>query len=135
MARPVRLSRGRLARETGVNLETIRYYEKSGLLNLPSRTEGGHRIYGPEDIDSLRFVKRARELGFSPKDVRTIILLQNQTDAPCAKAREVAASHLEQVRAKIADLKQIEALLSRTIADCSDDPAGTCPVFEMLGNN
>lgn len=135
MARLARLSRGQLARETGVNSETIRYYEKSGLLTPPSRTAGGHRVYDQTDIGALNFVKRARELGFSSKEVRAIIQLQDQADAPCAKARNIAATHLEQVRAKIADLKEIEALLSQTIADCRDDAAGKCPVFELLENN
>lgn len=135
MHNPLRLTRGQLARETGVNSETIRYYEKSGLLSAPDRTAGGHRVYDKRDVGALNFVKRARELGFSPKEVRAILQLQFQAEAPCAKAKDIAATHLEQVRAKIADLREIEALLGKTIAGCEDDAAGKCPVLELLESN
>ena len=126
------LSRGELARRTGVNLETIRYFERVGMLSAPARTQGGHRIYGEKDVRALEFIRRARELGFTPEEVRAILALGGPGKAACAEVRDIAAHHLAQVRAKMADLAEIERLLATTIEHCSGGDAPECAVIDML---
>lgn len=126
------LTRGELARCTGVNLETIRYFERIGILSEPPRTRGGHRVYDESHVRTLTFVRRARSLGFTPEDVRAIVDLGGPGAARCAEVREIARHHLEQVRSKIADLVEIERLLAETIEHCSGAADPECAVIEML---
>ena len=127
---------GALASQTGVNIETIRYYEKVDLMQKPPRTRGGHRSYGPEHVDRLRFIRRARALGFGIEGIRALLTLSGGAAGSCMQAREIAASHLEDVRAKRDDLAKLEAVLSETIAQCDarccDGAAPICPVLETL---
>ncbi|MBX3562638.1 MAG: helix-turn-helix domain-containing protein [Sphingomonas sp.] len=127
-----RITRGELARRTGVNIETIRYFERIGMIAAPSRTAGGHRIYDESHVRTLGFVRRARNLGFAPDEVRTILELGGPGKAHCDEVREIAARHLEQVRAKIADLAEIERLLATTIEQCSGAADPDCPVIDMI---
>lgn len=126
------LAIGELSRLTGVNIETIRYYEKIRLLPAPLRTEGGHRLYGPRERRTLAFVRRARELGFTLDEIRALLDLGGPGKASCSEVREIAAHHLDDIRAKIADLKKLERLLASTIAKCSGDKAPDCPVIDIL---
>jgi MerR family mercuric resistance operon transcriptional regulator len=123
---------GELSRLTGVNIETIRYYERIKMLRPPPRTEGGRRVYGPTDTRVLAFIRRARELGFHLDDIRTLLALGAPTKASCADVREIAAHHLDDIRAKIADLRKLERLLAKTIARCSDGRVPNCPVVDIL---
>jgi MerR family mercuric resistance operon transcriptional regulator len=132
MNNPNSLSRGQLARETGINSETILYYEKSGFLPAPPRTAGGHRVYDRTHVQTLGFIKRARGLGFAPKEVRAILGLHGEADQPCERVKQIASQHLEQVRSKIADLRQIERLLSETVDQCSIETEDHCAVLELL---
>ena len=102
------IRRGELARRTGANLETVRYYEKAGLLPPPPRTASGYRSYDRAHERRLGFVLRARELGFPLVEVRALLKLVDERDQPCAEASRLAAAHLTEVRAKIADLKRME---------------------------
>lgn len=126
------ITRGELAKRTGVNAETIRYFERTGILAVPERTEGGHRIYNQGHVRALRFIRRAKGLGFTPVEVRAIVELGGPGKATCAEVRDIAAHHLEQVRAKIADLVEIERLLAMTIDDCSGRPDAECAVINMI---
>ena len=126
------LTIGRLSRLTGVNIENIRYFEKVGLLPAPPRTEGGHRSYGTEHMRALAFIRRGRELGFTPDDVRALLELRQPGKASCREVREIAAHHLERVRAKIIDLTRLERLLAETIDQCSGEAAPQCPVLDMI---
>ena len=128
----VGLSIVELARRTGVHVETIRYFEKVGLLDKPGRTEGGHRVYGDSLVRALSFIKRARELGFTPKEVRAILNLGGPGNACCDEVREIAVHHLEQVRRKLSDLAQLERLLASTVERCSGGHVPECPVIDML---
>ncbi len=126
------ISRGELARRTGVNLETIRYFERTGILPEPPRTEGGHRVYDEAHVRTLGFVRCARRLGFTPDEVRAILELGGPGKAPCAEVREIAGLHLEQVRSKIADLVEIERLLATTLQHCSGGPEPDCAMIDMI---
>ena len=123
---------GELSRLTGVNIETIRYYEKIKMLRPPPRTEGGRRIYGPAETRVLAFIRRGRELGFGLEDIRALLALGAPGKASCADVREIAAHHLDNIRAKIADLRKLERLLSKTIAQCSGNRVPDCPVLDIL---
>lgn len=130
------LAIGALARMTGVNIETIRYYEKIDLMRKPPRTRGGHRSYGPEHVERLRFIRRARALGFGIEGIRTLLTLSAGAADSCVQAREIAAAHLTDVRAKLSDLARLESVLSETIAQCDaqccSGQAPACPVLEVL---
>jgi MerR family transcriptional regulator, mercuric resistance operon regulatory protein len=123
---------GELSRLTGVNIETIRYYEKIKMLRAPPRTEGGHRIYGPTETRILAFIRRGRELGFSLDEIRALFDLGGPGNASCADVRKVATRHLDDIRAKIGDLKKLERLLAKTIARCSGNRVPECPVLDIL---
>ncbi|HLI98571.1 MAG TPA: helix-turn-helix domain-containing protein [Bradyrhizobium sp.] len=125
------LTIGQLAKSTGVNPETVRYYERIGLIARPRRTEGGHRTYDREAMRHLAFVRRARELAFSIAEIRALLTLAAPGHHSCAEVRDVASAHLVNVRAKIADLAKLEVILSATIAKCGDRPPD-CPILDML---
>jgi len=126
------LTIGKLSSRTGVNIETIRYFEKVGLISPPPRTEGGHRIYDQEHLRVLGFIRRARELGFTPQEVRGILHLGGPADACCDEVREICAKHLQTVRSKMADLARLERLLSSTINRCSGDHTPHCAIIDMI---
>ena len=131
-ARAEGLTIGKLSRLTGVNIETIRYYEKIKVLRVPSRAENGRRLYGPTERRILAFVRRSRELGFSLDDVRALLRLGCPEKASCREVREIAAHHLDDIRAKINDLRKLERLLTKTVAQCTGTTAPECPVLDIL---
>jgi MerR family transcriptional regulator, mercuric resistance operon regulatory protein len=124
---------GELSRLTGVNIVTIRYYEKIKMLRPPPRTRGGRRVYGPGESRVLAFIRRGRELGFPLDDIRALLALGAPGKASCADVREIAKHHLDDIRSKIADLKKLERLLATTIAQCSGSTVPDCPVVSILG--
>lgn len=128
------LQRAELARLTGCNLETIRYYEKIGMMPDPRRTGTGYRIYDDAHVMRLRFILRARELGFSLDEVRGLLGLVDGGTQTCAEVKERTERHLADVRAKIADLKRIEKVLAKTAAQCSGDDVPECPVLDALAS-
>ena len=128
------LQRAELARLTGCNLETIRYYEKIGMMPDPRRTGTGYRIYDDAHVSRLRFILRARELGFSLDEVRGLLALVDGGTQTCAEVKERTERHLADVRAKIADLKRIEKVLAKTAAQCSGDDVPECPVLDALAS-
>lgn len=130
---PVKLlQRAEIAKRTGCNLETVRYYEKVGLLPEPPRTQGGHRAYGAEHERRLRFILRARELGFTLDEIRALLQLVDERNAPCGQVRDVAATHLRDVQEKIADLKRMERVLKGVIGQCADGSRPECPLIQTL---
>lgn len=116
----------------GVNLETVRYYERIGLMPSPARAASGHRAYEEGHIRRLAFIRRARELGFSIEQIRALLSIAGPSRNSCAEVREMTQTHLEEVRAKLADLMKLERILAETIARCCGDSAPSCPVLEML---
>ncbi len=126
---------GGLSKSTGTNIETIRYYERVGLLLTPSRSSGGYRLFGTDHLKRLNFISRARALGFSIGEVRTLLRLADERKRPCAEVRTVADAHLKDVLAKIADLRRMERVLKATIARCASGQQTHCPVIEALYQN
>jgi MerR family mercuric resistance operon transcriptional regulator len=123
---------GALSKHSGVKIETIRYYERVQMLAPPPRTASGRRVYEVTDLRILVFVRRARELGFSLDEIRALLRLGGPEKAPCREVRAIAAHHLEDIRAKLSDLKKLERLLSKTVARCSGKTAPDCPVLDIL---
>lgn len=131
-SRAEELTIGRVSALTGVNIETIRYYERTGVVPAPSRTASGRRVYRSSEVRLLAFLRRARELGFSLDDIRALIRLGGPDKATCREVRQIAAHHLDDIRAKIRDLRKLERLLARTVAQCVGTTAPDCPVLDML---
>lgn len=131
-ARANGLTIGKLSQLTGVNIETIRYYERIKVLPVPSRSANGRRVYGATERRILAFVRRSRELGFTLDEIRALLRLGGPERASCREVREIAAHHLDDIRAKINDLRRLERLLTRTVAQCTGTTAPECPVLEIL---
>ena len=131
-ARAEALTIGNLSELTGVNIETIRYYERIKMFPAPPRTAGGRRIYDATHLRILAFIRRSRELGFSLDQVRALIRLGGPAKASCREVREIASHHLDEIRAKIADLRKLERLLAKTVARCTGTTAPECPVLDVL---
>src|SRR6266851_4279883 len=123
---------GELSRLSGVNIETIRYYERIKMVPAPPRTASGRRVYGATDLRFLVFIRRSRELGFSLDEIRALLRLGAPGMASCGEVKEIAARHLEDIRAKLGDLKKLERLLAKTVARCSGKTAPDCPVLDIL---
>jgi MerR family mercuric resistance operon transcriptional regulator len=123
---------GDLSQRTGCNIETIRYYERIGLLPPPDRN-GRYRRYGTRDVKRLVFVRRARELGFTLDEVRALMELSG-TDgtSACNEVREISAAHLADVRKRIADLRAMERVLSGAIRQCDAGQQPGCPLIDAL---
>lgn len=122
---------GELSRRTGCNIETIRYYERIGLMPAPPR-RGRYRSYCGEDVGRLGFVRRARELGFTLDEVRALLGLAAGGQASCAEVKNLAASHLQGVRARIADLKRMERVLAGSVRACNAGQDPGCPLIHAL---
>jgi MerR family transcriptional regulator, mercuric resistance operon regulatory protein len=123
---------GELSQRTECNIETIRYYERIKILPPPPRSGSGRRIYDQTHLRTLVFIRRSRELGFSLDEIRALIRLGGPAKATCREVREIAAHHLEDIRAKLRDLKKLERLLASTVAKCSGRTAPDCPVLDIL---
>lgn len=126
------LTIGKLSELTGVNIETIRYYERTKVLAEPRRSGSGRRLYQAADVRTLAFLRRARELGFSLTEIRTLLRLGGPEKASCRDVRRIAAHHLEDIRSKISDLRKLERLLANTVARCTGTTAPDCPVLDIL---
>jgi MerR family transcriptional regulator, mercuric resistance operon regulatory protein len=133
MARSVAIQIGELSRQTGCHIETIRYYERVGLLPRPPRSAGRYRLYDTGDVRRLAFVRRARELGFTLHEIRALLVLSaGDGENSCGEVRELAARHLADVRAKIADLREMERLLRKAVRRCDMGERPGCPLIDTL---
>lgn len=122
---------GELSRQSGVHIETIRYYEKSRLLPPPPRSAGGHRLYSESQLKRLAFIRRSRELGFTLDEIRKLLGLV-EGGYTCGLVKETALAHLKDIRRKIADLRRMERSLAGTVARCGSDAAPDCPIIDVL---
>ena len=120
------LTIGTLAKKAGVGVETVRFYQRRGLLAVPTRA-GGIRRYDIRDVERLQFIKRAQAAGFTLAEIGELIALDAGEDRP--RARELAATRIKALDAKIAELKDARAALSRLARECGEDRAGPCPII------
>lgn len=123
---------GELSRATGAKVETIRYYEQTGLLPPPARTESNYRSYGDAHLKRLSFIRRARDLGFGIEQVRALLDLSDDRRRDCATVDRIARLHLKEVDRKIADLCALHWELSAVVASCSGGTIAECRILEAL---
>ena len=127
------LTIGKLASATGVNIETIRYYERAGLIAAPARTGGNYRSYRDDDVARLRFVRRTRDLGFSLEQVRALLSIAGQRDRSCGTVDAIATEHLAEVDRKIADLAALRRELADAVASCAGGrTVAECRILEAF---
>ena len=126
------LSRGLLSKKTGVNSETIRYYEKVRLMPEPLRSANGYRVYDDSHLKRLSFIRRCRELGFTLKEIAALLGLVDGGSYTCAEIRDHTKAHLKDVDEKIRDLQKMRQTLRTMISECEGDLVPECPIIESL---
>jgi MerR family mercuric resistance operon transcriptional regulator len=126
---PTELTIGALSEQTGVGVETIRYYEREGLLPTAPGTAGGHRVFGEAHLRRLFFIRRSRELGFWGTEVRALLDLVDGGYS-CGEVRDLTLRHLAKVRAKVADLRRLEKTLITISSKCEGGDTPHCPIVE-----
>jgi len=131
----VELAIGEAARQSGVKIPTIRYYEQVGLLPVPPRTQGNRRVYDGSDVQRLAFIRHARELGFDVDAIRTLLVLQDDPTQSCAAADAIARSRLAEVEQRIASLTALKGELQRMAAGCQHGRVDACRVIEILADH
>src|SRR2546421_314059 len=133
MERPMsRLSSGQVARRGGVNLESIRFYEREGLLPRAPRSSNGYRVFGEEDVRRVRFIKRAQELGFSLKEVAELLKLRSQPQSACSQVRARAGAKIADIEGKIRELRKMRVELLQLSGACGKKGRRGCPILERL---
>jgi MerR family copper efflux transcriptional regulator len=125
---------GRVAERSGVPAKTIRYYEDIGLISKPDRTTSGYRAYASQDVEILRFVSRARGLGFSIKDVRNLLALFEDRERASADVKKIALDHVDEIDRKMAELDSIRHTLVHLADKCHGDERPDCPILEELAH-
>jgi Cu(I)-responsive transcriptional regulator len=123
---------GEAAAHSGVTAKMIRHYESIGLISSAHRTEAGYRSYGDEDVSVLRFVKRARTVGFSIEEIRTLLALWRDRSRPSAEVKRLALTRIAQLEAKIAELQGMRQALDHLARSCHGDDRPTCPILDDL---
>jgi MerR family mercuric resistance operon transcriptional regulator len=126
------LTIGALSRRTGVNIETIRYYERIGLLPPPPRSQGRHRLYDDHHRRRLAFIRRSRALGFSLDDTRDLLGLARGHALTCAEVKTLTEQHIADVRGKLRDLRKLDRVLSDLAAKCTGTTVPDCPILDAL---
>ncbi len=125
---------GALSKRTGVHIETIRYYERIGLVPVPPRTEKGRRLYGAADVRRLTFIRHARDLGFDISAIKTMLALQEVPEASCEQVSQIASDQLQAVESRIGRLLGLRAELTRMIKECGNGKIGSCRIVEVLAD-
>lgn len=123
---------GELARSTGYAIQTIRYYEEIRLLLKPERTAGGQRRYDAESLRRLKFIRRARDLGFSVEDVRNLLVLAGDPQRPCGSVDQIAETHLAAIDAKITALRAMRRDISGMLECCDRTRIADCKIINRL---
>ncbi|WP_315831076.1 helix-turn-helix domain-containing protein [Bradyrhizobium prioriisuperbiae] len=127
-----KLSIGEAARQSGIKIPTIRYYEQIGLLPAPPRTDGNRRCYGKDDIGRLGFIRHARELGFEIEAIRAMLDLQDQPDRSCQRIDALTRAHLVEIEARIVRLNAMRQELQRMLACCAGGRVAECRIIEAI---
>ncbi|MBI3821318.1 MAG: MerR family DNA-binding protein [Planctomycetes bacterium] len=127
------LTIGQVARSAGVGVETVRFYERQGLLQEPARKESGYRQFTPDVVARLRFIKRAKELGFTLKEIKELLALRVDPETTCAEVRERARAKIAGVETKIVELQRIKKALGKLTTSCrGSGPTSECPILDAL---
>lgn len=126
---------GQAARESGVRVNTIRFYEDRGLISAPPRSAGNRRLYGAAEIGQLKFIRHARDLGFGLDDIAELLALQSTPHGSCARADEIAKRQLHEVQTRIRRLQALGRELSRMVEGCDGSDVETCRVIESLSDH
>lgn len=126
------VTRGVLAKRSGVNAETIRYYEKIELMPEPDRNSGGHRIYEAVHLQRLCFIRRCREMGFTLEEIRELLSLVDRDQVSCEHVQQIAQDHVVNIRQKIRDLQRMQGTLRDLAKQCSGENVPECPIIEAL---
>lgn len=130
------LKTGDLAKRAGMNVETLRYYERKGLIEEPPRRMSGYREYPSDTVQQVRFIKRAQELGFSLREIKDLLSLRVEPGTTCSQVRQRGKKKIAEIQQKIADLQAIETALGKLVASCSGrGPATRCPILEHLNSS
>jgi len=126
---------GKVSGLADVNRETLRYYEREGIIDKPQKNDSGYRIYPPETVKQIRFIKRAQQLGFSLKEITELMALQNDAqNATCHDVKQYAVDKVNTMEQKIEDLKQMRSRLLELIASCDEEKSlDTCPILDAFG--
>lgn len=130
------LTIGRVAKAVGVNVQTIRYYERLNLLSPTARRPSGYRLYGDEEVRRLRFIKNAQALGFTLHEIEDLLNLRVRSTARCGDVQRKAQAKLEQVERKVRDLQALATALRSLLHDCrAGQPTDCCPILQSLEKN
>lgn len=131
-SRPSKLTIGVLSKQTGVNIETIRYYERIGLVPPPPRSQGRHRLYDEAHRRRLAFIRRSRGLGFSLEAIRNLLGLAHGHDLSCAEVRVLTEQHIADIRGKVRDLRKLDRILTDLAGRCTGSSVPHCPILDAL---
>jgi Hg(II)-responsive transcriptional regulator len=124
---------GQVAQRAGVGVETVRFYERRGLLARPLRPSSGFRQYSPDTVDRIVFIRRAKELGFQLREIKELLLLRVRSGANCGTVKRRAEHKLEEIESKIADLRRMKRTLTQLVAACERRTStAECPVLGTL---
>jgi len=125
---------GRAAKESGVSVKMVRHYEAIGLLKNVARTFANYRVYSDKDVHTLRFIKRARTLGFSMDDIRELLALWQNKTRPSASVKKIAGGHLQDLKRRILEMQSMVATLEHLTHNCHGDSRPDCPILDNLGH-
>lgn len=124
---------GQAAKESGISAKMIRYYESIGLIGPATRTDSGYRVYSDHDVHTLRFVRRARDLGFSVEQMNELLALWQDRSRASADVKRIALEHIEELERKAEALREMAATLKHLAQHCHGDERPDCPILENLG--
>lgn len=134
MSIPLHMAIGQLSKLSGVNIETIRYYEKQKLLTNPPRTAGGHRYYSGDHFKRLTFIRRSRQLDFSLAEIKELLLLVDDGGYTCGEIKMLSLEHTKKIQKKISDLQRMEKTLIEITSHCEDSSRPDCPIIDALSD-
>jgi MerR family mercuric resistance operon transcriptional regulator len=131
-AKPSFIGIGEMSRQTGVGIETIRYFEKISMMPAPGRSEGGNRQYTNDHLQRLFFINRSRQIGFSQSEIKAVLSMVDAKDVTCAEVHSITTEHIADIRNKIRDLQNLEKVLTQMAKECSRGDIPDCPIIETL---
>lgn len=132
MTKPLMI--GDLGAATGTKVNTIRFYEQIGLMRPAARTASGRRVYDDDDLKRLRFIRRARKLGFETDTIRSLLAISDRPEAPCATVSDIAQRHMREIKDKISELKLLHDQIKRMAGACEDRAVSQCSILEGISS-